>query len=709
MIKQTLVRLQYRNAYNFQPGRNRIDGVIRPWRQLKARNFVTQQLVCSYRSLPRLSRLSLIGDQRYRGHSFFSSEPSAESSRNSVVKAATLRASPASLKAEKNPDDPAQKKAKERQKEQAKKTLSKAGELSRWKYINPLFLTKKVWTWLRAIGWFLVNPREVLPKLANGWKHFKLECLHYWNGFKLLWVDIKFMFPLLKKLLKGKNLTYRERNQLKRTSLDCLRIIPFSMFILIPALEVLLPVALYLFPNMLPSTFEKKSAIEKKRKQVLAVRLELASFVEEMLSDYVKIMQKKDKDHKEYLPHAKLIVTSMREQKPVSTSTILKVAKLFDDHITIDNMNREKLETLCRFMLIGGISFASDEMLRRSLKSKMNTILRDDRLIKEEGVNVLNIYEVNHALRERGMRGDNNLDYARARLAKWISLSQDQSIPISLLIMSRAFNFRLAQESSEEARDRRSSREKPEEALLAEVLSKEISDDAVDKMLVEKAGVMDSEMRAKVLKREKQLIEDDAEHEKTIESKAAPLHAQEKEKAAKSKLENLMSKLTPEEIAAKKLQDPSFVEEYVKPALEEKDNKDKVTKIKLEQESLKREIEERKQKEVDEQKLLKCSKEEVTPASKEVEDDIAEEIGVDDELREMQAEVIEYWKDNLKVTKLSNRVGKMIKKLEKLQEGNDKLELNDDELMERVQELYEKEKATKHEIADDTSNKQTKS
>jgi len=525
----------------------------------------------------------------------------------------------------------------------------------------------------------------------------------------LLWVDIKFMFPLIKKLLKGKNLTYRERTQLKRTSLDCLRIVPFSMFILIPALEILLPVALYLFPNMLPSTFEKKSAIEKKQKQVLAVRLELASFVEEMLSDYVKIMQKKDKDHKEYLPHAKLIVTSMREQKPVSTSTIMKVAKLFDDHITIDNMNREKLEALCRFMLIGGTGFASDEMLRRSLKNKMSNIFKDDRLIKEEGVNVLNFYEVNMALRERGMRGDTNLDYARARLAKWISLSQDQNIPISLLIMSRAFNYRLAKESSEEARDWARSHEKPEEALLAEVLSKEISDEAVDKMLVEKAGVLDSEMVPKVLKREKQLIEDEAEHEKKVEIKAAPLHGEVKEKAAKKKLENIISKLTPEQIAAKRLRDPSFVEEYVKPALEEKDNKDKVTKIKLEQESLKKEIDERKQKELNEQNLLKCSKEKVTPGPKEVEDDIAEEIGVDDDLREMQAEVIEYWKDNLKVTKLSNRVGKMIKKLEKLQEGNDKLELNDDELMDRVQELYEKEKATIQEIANDTSNKETKS
>merc|ERR1712060_774744 len=173
----------------------------------------------------------------------------------------------------------------------------------------------------------------------------------------------------------------------------------------------------------------------------------------------------------------------------------------------IDNMNRQELEALCRFMFIGGVSYSTDEMLRRSLIDKMKTICRDDRLIKEEGVNSLNVYEVNQALRERGMRGDSNLEYARARLAKWISLSQDQSVPISLLIMSRAFNFRLSKESSEEARDWARSHEKSEEALIAEVLSTEITDEAVDMMLVEKAGVSDSAARAKVLQRQKELIE----------------------------------------------------------------------------------------------------------------------------------------------------------------------------------------------------------
>ena len=44
--------------------------------------------------------------------------------------------------------------------------------------------------------------------------------------------------------------------QLIRTVEDMFRLVPFLVFIIVPFMEVLLPVALKLFPNMLPSTFE---------------------------------------------------------------------------------------------------------------------------------------------------------------------------------------------------------------------------------------------------------------------------------------------------------------------------------------------------------------------------------------------------------------------------------------------------------------------
>ena len=47
--------------------------------------------------------------------------------------------------------------------------------------------------------------------------------------------------------------------QLVRTTADLFRLVPFLVFIIIPFMEFLLPVALKLFPNMLPSTFAEAS------------------------------------------------------------------------------------------------------------------------------------------------------------------------------------------------------------------------------------------------------------------------------------------------------------------------------------------------------------------------------------------------------------------------------------------------------------------
>jgi hypothetical protein len=50
----------------------------------------------------------------------------------------------------------------------------------------------------------------------------------------------------------------------------------------VPFLEFALPVLLRLFPNMLPSTFEDKLKKEEELKRRLALRLELARFLQVM-------------------------------------------------------------------------------------------------------------------------------------------------------------------------------------------------------------------------------------------------------------------------------------------------------------------------------------------------------------------------------------------------------------------------------------------
>jgi LETM1 and EF-hand domain-containing protein 1 len=103
-------------------------------------------------------------------------------------------------------------------------------------------------------------------KLVHLKDGFKSTLQHYWLGTKLLWADMRISSRLLLKLAGGKSLSRRERQQLTRTTADIFRLVPVAVFVIVPFMEILLPVFLKLFPNMLPSTFQ-----DKMKEQVLIV------------------------------------------------------------------------------------------------------------------------------------------------------------------------------------------------------------------------------------------------------------------------------------------------------------------------------------------------------------------------------------------------------------------------------------------------------
>lgn len=106
------------------------------------------------------------------------------------------------------------------------------------------------------------------------------EILHYYHGFRLLGIDVKISAGLVWRILQGKTLTRREYRLLTRTVGDLFRLLPFSVFIIVPFMELLLPVFIKLFPGMLPSTFQTASEKEDKIKQNLKVKLETAKFLQ---------------------------------------------------------------------------------------------------------------------------------------------------------------------------------------------------------------------------------------------------------------------------------------------------------------------------------------------------------------------------------------------------------------------------------------------
>ena len=71
-----------------------------------------------------------------------------------------------------------------------------------------------------------------------------------------------------------------------------IRLVPFLVFILIPFMEFLLPVAIKLFPNMLPSTFEEKSKKEERLTKELKLKLEMAKFIQDSIEDTPLVKRK---------------------------------------------------------------------------------------------------------------------------------------------------------------------------------------------------------------------------------------------------------------------------------------------------------------------------------------------------------------------------------------------------------------------------------
>nr|XP_019963963.1 PREDICTED: LETM1 and EF-hand domain-containing protein 1, mitochondrial isoform X1 [Paralichthys olivaceus] len=261
------------------------------------------------------------------------------------------------------------------------------------------------------------------------------EVKHYYHGFRLLWIDTTIAGRMLWRVLNGNVLSRRERRQFLRTCADVFRLLPFLVFIIVPFMEFLLPVALKLFPNMLPSTFETQSKKEERLKKELRVKLEMAKFLQDTIEEIALRNKAAQGDVTEEFSTFFQKIRNSGERP--SNEQIIKFSKLFEDELTLDNLTRPQLVALCRLLELQSIG--TNNFLRFQLIMKLRAIRADDKLIAEEGVESLNVNEVQAACRARGMRSLGvTEDRLREQLIQWLELHLNQQIPTSLLLLSRA-------------------------------------------------------------------------------------------------------------------------------------------------------------------------------------------------------------------------------------------------------------------------------
>ncbi|KAG2185285.1 hypothetical protein INT44_002075 [Umbelopsis vinacea] len=370
----------------------------------------------------------------------------------------------------------------------------------------------------------------------------KEEIVHYWHGTKLLGLEIRISSKLTSKLLKGGKLTRREQRQLRRTTSDLLRLVPFAVFIVVPFMEFLLPVALKLFPNMLPSTFEDKFQEEEKRRKLLKVRLEMAKFLQETIAETGVPGSDDARAAKEFSDFFRKIRITGEQ---ATTDDILKIAKRFEDELTLDNLSRPQLVSMCRYMSIN--AFGTDNFLRYQIRNRMTKIKADDRVIQNEGIDSLTIQELSNACAARGIRTiGTSPARLRDELAQWLDLHLNHQVPSTLLILSRAFSFT----------DRGLSTQEALQATLSSLPDNLVNE--AELQVLESEGATTYKQKLEVLEQQQELIEDESEQEEKEaqarrEAKEAE-EAQQKliaEQEAQQKAELGDKFLTDEQIAQK--------------------------------------------------------------------------------------------------------------------------------------------------------------
>lgn len=393
---------------------------------------------------------------------------------------------------------------------QVTKPSYSGGALSIFKSVGGL-----AWGGMRSIGEvtydLIRNPSSIPSKAQYVWSLTVETAHHYYVGTKLLWSEIKLTYRILVRVLNGHGMTRRERIQLIRTTTDMFRLVPFAVFVIVPFMEFLLPFALKLFPNMLPSTFQDNLKKEEHLKQELQMRLAVAGFMQETLQSMVEAKKKNTKSETEAASASEVIdvIEKARSGDKLPLEQVIRIAKLFKDELTLDNMDRPQLVSMCQFM--GVAPYGNETFLRFQLRNRMRSIKEDDRRILWEGIDQLTVQELRDACRERGMRaiGLSAFGY-KVLLQEWLDLSIQRSVPISLLVISRAFSLSFV----------------PTETILRNSLSS-LDDDVVNEVVLEAARpeeLSTVEMRQRKLdslERAEEMIEDDQKAKEEAEATAA--------------------------------------------------------------------------------------------------------------------------------------------------------------------------------------------
>jgi len=203
-----------------------------------------------------------------------------------------------------------------------------------------------------------------------------------------------------------------------------------------------------------------------------------------------------------------------------SPEDVIRVAKLFTNEISLDNLSRPQLVSMCKYMNIN--AFGTDNFLKHQIRSRLEKIRVDDMMIHAEGIDSLSTKELQHACQSRGIRFQ-AVSPARLReeLQQWIDLHYTNGISGVLLILSRAFNFE----------------NKGEDVMSSLVTTlSSLPENLINEAELGVADQASYKQKLEVLREQQELIEDEAQQEK-VELEARKIKKEAEEAAKREKEE----------------------------------------------------------------------------------------------------------------------------------------------------------------------------
>lgn len=167
----------------------------------------------------------------------------------------------------------------------------------------------------------------------------------------MLWGDFKFYVRFWKRRYETKydNESYSEDIKLKQVKSDFIKFIPFSLFIIIPGAELLLPAWLVVFPNSIPSQFLSEEARYKQFKQMTERRTNAAEKLIYVLPKYLYSLEKDESVDVADSEAIKRLKHILRSDNVLPTD-LLQFRHLFSRYAQFKYFSPNSLQHIAHFM-----------------------------------------------------------------------------------------------------------------------------------------------------------------------------------------------------------------------------------------------------------------------------------------------------------------------------------------------------------------------